>query len=57
MNIWIDKCVKSLKKGNLASIKQSISADVMECYSIDEVKDILDEWIADIEAIKEAMND
>ena len=56
MNVWIDKCVEHLKKGELDSIKRSIAVDVMDCASLEGVKSILEEWIADINDIEEAMD-
>lgn len=56
MNAWIDRCVESLKKGELDSIKRSICADVMEYDSLEGVKSILEEWVADIDDIKEALD-
>lgn len=56
MKVWIDKCVEHLKKGELDSIKRSITVDVMDCTSLEDVKSILEEWIVDINDIEEVMN-
>lgn len=57
VNVWIDKCVEHLKKGEFDSIKRSICVDVMEMDSLEGVKSILEEWVADLIDIKEAMDE
>ena len=56
MNIWKDICTRALENGQLGAIKKYIRDDVTAAASLEGVRSVLEEWVADIYDIEEAMN-